>query len=152
MQLTHFTPYRLQHTRHSRPTGFFDDLFHDIFGPVLPAAQSNTAATHHSPQVDIYEKDDIFVIEAEMAGMAKEDISVDIHGHRLTLSGEVRRKEEVEDERSLRRERSFGRFERSFRLPFEVEADQVQATLANGVLRLEIAKPLRQQPRQITIN
>ena len=147
------TPSRLQNSRQTSPSSFFDELFDDFFGPVLHPATLSTAATRRqSLQVDIYEKENVIVIEAEMPGVAKEDIKVDVKGRQLTLGGERKRETEVKDEHSFRRERSYGTFQRAFNLPFEIDTEKVQATFKDGVLRLEIAKPVEQQQKQITIN
>jgi len=153
MYLTRYTPQRLQNGRQTTPVSFFDELFEDFFGPVLhPANRPAAAARRQVLQVDMYEKENGIVIEAEMPGVAKEDIKVDVKGSLLTLTAERKRATEVKDEHSLRRERSYGTVARSFNLPFEIDTENVQASLTNGVLRLEIAKPAVQQPRQITIN
>jgi len=152
MQLTHYTPYRLQNGRSTSPVNFLDALFDDFFGPTLYPVRSHTRAERHSLQVDVYEQENAIVIEAEMPGVAKEDIRLDVKGRRLTLAGERKRETETKDEHSFRRERHFGSFERAFNLPFEIDPEKVEATLSDGVLRLRIDKPAEQQCRQITIN
>jgi len=152
MQLTQYTPYRLQNGRSTSPVNFFDALFDDFFGPTLYPAWPRTGAERRSLQVDVYEQDNAIVIEAEMPGVTKEDIRLDVKGRRLTLAGERKRETETKDEHSFRRERHFGTFERSFNLPFEIDPEKVEATLSDGVLRLKIEKPAEQQRRQITIN
>lgn len=142
----------LQNRRRNVPSTLFDDLFDDFFGPALSPARLASGQSHAMLQVDMYEKDNAVIIEAEMPGMAKDDICIDVHGRLVTLSGERKREEEVKDEHSFRRERSYGRFERTFSLPFEVHADKVNASLSNGVLKLEIEKPEEQQRKLIPIN
>jgi len=153
MNLIRYIPNRLQNSRHTTPSSFFDELFDDFFGPVLhPAVLPAAPARRQNMQVDIYEKENAIVIEAEMPGVAKEEIKVDAKGRQLTLSGERKRENEVKDEHSFRRERSYGTFGRTFNLPFDIDTEKVQATFVNGVLRLEIAKPAEQQQKHITIN
>ena len=103
-------------------------------------------------KVDIYEKDNTIVINAELPGVAKEDISVDIKGKLVTLGGERKSEEEINEKNTYRRERKYGKFERSFNLPFEVSGESVKATYNSGVLRLEIPRPEEQVAKKITIN
>jgi len=153
MNLTRYTPKYVQNGRQTTPSSFFDELFDDFFGPVLHTANWPTTTTRRqSMQVDVYEKENAIVIEAEMPGIVKEDIKINVKGRQLTLGGERKRETEVKDSQSFRRERSYGNFERTFTLPFDIDTEKVQATFTDGVLRLEIQKPVEQQPQQITIN
>lgn len=154
MQLTRYNqPIHLQNGRHTTPASFFDELFDDFFGPTLRPAIMSTARTgRQNLQVDIYEKENVITIEAEIPGVAKDDIKIDVKGRQLTLGGERKRVVDTENGQTFRRERSFGTFERSFNLPFEIDTEKVKATLTDGVLRLEIEKPEKQQKKQITIN
>lgn len=152
MNLTHYNPNRMQNGRQTSPSSFFDGLFDDFFGPALhPATWSTAPARRQSLQVDMYEKENAIVIEAEMPGVAKEDIKVDVKGRQLTMRGERKQETEVKDKHSIRRERSYGSFSRTFNLPFDIDTEKVQATFTDGVLRLEIAKPAEEQQKQITI-
>ena len=153
MNLTRYTPKHVQNGRHTTPASFFDELFDDFFGPVQhPTAWSTAAPRRHSLQVDVYEQEDAVVIEAEMPGIVKKDIRINVKGRQLTLGGERKRETEVKDAHIFKRERSYGNFERTFTLPFGIDTENVQATFTDGVLRIEIQKPADQQPQQITIN
>lgn len=125
-------------------------LFDDFFAPF--AGCKAVADDVNPPTVDIYDKDDKIVIEAEMPGFDKKDIHVDVKGRHLTLAGERKRDEEVKEKKSYRRERYYGKFERSFNLPFEIDPDTITANYTKGVLALEIPKPQEQKTKQITIN
>ncbi len=103
-------------------------------------------------KVDIYEKENIVCLDAELPGVEKEDISVDIKGRLLTLKAEAKSDDEIKEDNLYRRERRYGIFERSFNLPFEVTSDNIKAHFKNGVLKLEIAKPEEQAAKQILIN
>jgi HSP20 family protein len=105
-----------------------------------------------SPAVDMFDDDDKIVIKAELPGMDKKEISVDIDNRVLTLSGERNYDNEVKEENYYRRERSTGRFKRAFNLPADVDADQIKADFKDGVLRVEIPKPEEQKPKQITVH
>jgi len=144
MYLTTYRP-RLGYGPH-RHTRLFDDFF----APLAGAPKEAGKGLH--PAVDIYEKDDAIIVEAELPGIEKEKIKVDVKGRLLTLSGEHDREEETEEDGRYRRERRFGKFERTFRLPFEVTEEHIDASYNNGVLVLKIEKPEEQKPKQITIN
>ena len=104
------------------------------------------------PAVDMFDDDDKIVIKAELPGMDKKDISVDIENRVLTLSGERNYDNEVKEDSYYRRERATGRFKRSFHLPADVDADQIKADFKDGVLKVEIQKPDEQKPKQITVH
>lgn len=149
MQLTRYNPTNRM-ARRWRGNRAFDELLDGFFAPafVSPASlESNIGA-----KVDIYEQDEQIVFEAELAGVAKEDISVDVKGKLLTLGGERKSTQEVQQDSYYRKERSYGRFERTFTLPFEITEENVKAEFKDGILRLEIAKPEQQQTKKITIN
>jgi HSP20 family protein len=95
------------------------------------------------PAVDMFDDDDKIVIKAELPGMDKKDISVDIENRVLTLSGERNYDNEVKEENYYRRERATGKFKRAFNLP---------ADFKDGVLKVEIPKPEEQKPKQITVH
>jgi HSP20 family protein len=126
-------------------------LFNEFFAP-FDGVFNQAAVGTHFPVVDIYEKDEKLVFEAELPGLEKENINVDVKGRTLSLSGERENKNEVKEEGRYRKERRFGKFERSFKLPFEVTEEQIDATYRNGVLVLTVDKPEEQKPKQITIN
>ena len=152
MQVTQYNPYRLQNRRGNNSANFFDGLFDDFLGPTFHLGAQGNKPARNGLQVDIYEKENVIVIEADMPGVIKEDIKLDVKGRLVTLRGERKRNEEIKDEHSYRRERSFGAFERTFSLPFEIDADAVTAKYENGTLRLEISKPENKQSKQIEIN
>lgn len=104
------------------------------------------------PAVDMFDDDDKIVIKAELPGMEKKDISVDIENRVLTLSGERNYDNEVKEENYYRRERATGRFKRVFNLPADVDSDQIKADFKDGVLKVEIPKPEEQKPKQITVH
>jgi HSP20 family protein len=105
-----------------------------------------------NPAVDLYEKDDHFVIKAELPGVDKKDISIDLKDRVLTLSGERSHENEVKEENYFRKERSYGKFQRAFTLPADVDSDRIKAEFKDGLLQIEIPKPEEQKPKQVTIH
>jgi HSP20 family protein len=105
-----------------------------------------------SPAVDMFEKDDQVVIKAELPGLEKKDISLDLQNGVLTLKGERKYENEVKEENYYRREMSCGKFIRSFTLPGDVDADKIKAEFQNGLLTVEVPKPEEHKPKQIPVN
>lgn len=128
----------------------FNSLFDDFFAPGRLAA--DTALTNWNPSVDIFEKDDQLVISAELPGVDKKDIAVDVKGRVLTLKGERSMENEVKEEHTYRRERAYGRFERAFTLPIEINPDAISAEYKDGVLRITVPKPEEHKAKQITVH
>jgi len=152
MNLVRYNPNQRLSTRTNRGVGIFDDLFNDFFSPVAFSGRPASLLESQELKVDIFEKDDAIFINAELPGMDKEDITVDIKGKLVTLGGEQKSNQEIKEENYYRRERRYGKFERTFSLPFEVNGDSVKANYANGILKLEIPKPKDQVAKKITIN
>lgn len=103
------------------------------------------------PAVDVYEEKDHVIIKAEIPGLAKEDISVQVTDSTLMIKGEKKREEEVKEDDYYRCERSFGSFSRAVGLPCEVKADQVKASFKNGVLEVRMPKTEEAKKKAITV-
>jgi HSP20 family protein len=104
------------------------------------------------PAVDVFETDEEIVLKAEIPGMEREDISVDLDRNRLTLRGERRFSPEAEGERYHRIERSYGAFARSFDLPLSVDQEQITAEYRRGVLTVRMPKRTDGETRQVNIS
>lgn len=152
MNLVRYNPHSRLQSRSNMGTRLFDDLFSDFFSPMVMTGPRANLQESLNLKVDIYEKDDAIFINAELPGIAKEDISVDVKGKLVTLGGERKKDVEINEENFYRRERRYGKFERTFNLPFEVSSDSVKATFDKGILKLEIPKPEEQAVKKITIN
>jgi HSP20 family protein len=114
----------------------FDDAFVDR---LATACASQTAA--RAPALDIKDTGPGYVVQAELPGVAKEDVKVQIEGRRVSLSAELRQASETKDgERLLYRERASSAFARSFTLPVEIDQVASQARLDHGVLTLTLVK------------
>ena len=122
--------------------------------PYWPQGQMSdeTGMGMWNPAVDLYEKDDHFVIKAELPGVDKKDIAIDLKDRVLTLSGERSYENEVKEENYYRRERSYGKFQRAFTLPADVDSDKIKAEFKDGLLQIEVPKPEQQKPKQVTIH
>lgn len=105
-----------------------------------------------SPVSDVIETDDAIVITAELPGVKDEDVDIEIQDGMLTVKGERRLADEVTKDRYYHLERSYGSFERSFRLPKGVKEDDIKAGVAYGVLRVTIPKPQVVEAKRIPIS
>jgi HSP20 family protein len=100
-----------------------------------------------SPAVEVLEKGDKVVVRAELPGLSKDDVNVDIHDDVLTIEGERRQESDEQGEGFYRSERSYGRFLRSIPLPEGVDADKADATFKDGVLEVTLPAPSREAKR-----
>jgi len=103
------------------------------------------------PSFDVKETADAYVFIADMPGIRKEDLDIQLAGNRLSISGKRESESSGEEGRVYSQERSFGTFSRSFSLPEEVESGKVAAELRDGVLHLMVPKSPEVRPQKITI-
>jgi HSP20 family protein len=103
------------------------------------------------PALDLSETPEAFLVEAAVPGLKPEDLNITVENNILTISGEVRQDEERKERNYHRVERRFGSFQRIMTLPNTVKADQISATLENGVLHLSIPKTEEVKPRRISV-
>ena len=108
-----------------------------------------TAMAAWSPPVDIEEHDDAYVVEAELPGVDRKDVNIELVGNELTITGEIKERERKGVIR--RRTRRVGRFEFRVALPSEVNPEGVDAKLNDGVLTVRIPKAARAQRRRIEV-
>jgi HSP20 family protein len=132
------------------PFAMFDELQQDMarfwnqpFGawPMPRLLQRMPGPARWAPRMDVYERDNQLIIEAELPGIKKEDVQVELEGSDLVIHGESHEEHQVKQEDYYRTERSFGSFHRRLPLPFEVSPDQIQASMNNGVLEVRILRP-----------
>ncbi len=105
-----------------------------------------------APAVDMYETKDEVVVSAELPGISEQDIHLSITGDLLTIQGQRHGSDEVKEGSSYRRERWFGKFERTLALPMPVETGQVKATYRDGVLTVKLPKVEQIKPKEIKID
>lgn len=103
------------------------------------------------PQVDVREKGDCYLLAFDLPGMSKDQIKIDFHDGRLTVSGERSVENRTDDDKFHRVERSYGRFERSFQMPADVSGDKIQARFEDGVLEVLLPKTEVSKPKSIAI-
>ncbi|MDI6827341.1 MAG: Hsp20/alpha crystallin family protein [Armatimonadota bacterium] len=110
-----------------------------------------TASRSWAPPVDVVEYEDKFVMRAELPGMSKEDIDVEMHGDTLTIRGERKFEQEEGKENYVRVERAYGKFQRSFTLNVPVKADEIKATYKDGILEVTVPKAEEIKPKKVEV-
>ena len=104
-----------------------------------------------APALDVYEEKDEIVVKAELPGMDKDRIAVEVSGSELMLKGEKRKEEKVEEGNYYRRERSCGAFRRSVELPKDVQGDKIKASFKKGILEVRLPKTEKAKAKEIKI-
>ncbi|KAK7060517.1 hypothetical protein VNI00_001282 [Paramarasmius palmivorus] len=144
---------------------FFDEFFSRANRATAPSGQDNDQRQLQSstqsqqalrPRMDLHEDPTKNVVTAtfELPGLKKEDVQIDIHNGRLSISGESKISSEHEQDGYAVRERRFGRFSRVLRVPEGVKEDEIKASLENGVLTVSFPKVGQQEaaPKRITVS
>ena len=146
MKLVRFKPIRNVTDLNYRMDQLVNHLFDDFF-----KGDRSNRVREWNPKVDIVEEAEQFVMTAELPGVEKDNIAIDVNGRILTVKGERSSDNTVNDEHFHRRERFFGSFKRSFSLPTETDSEKIKAVYKDGVLKLNIPKPESSRPKQITV-
>jgi len=110
------------------------------------------STTTWSPAVDIFETEGEIIVKAELPGMDRKDIALNLEKNVLTLKGERRFEKEAKEENYHRIERSYGGFSRSFSIPATVDDDKIRADYKDGVLTIALPKKEQAKPKQIRIS
>lgn len=127
-----------------------DHLFDSFFRDGSLYAGLGAWGESREPALNLGEDDQNLYVEAELPGVLIEDVDIQVLGNELTLRGE-RKDPAGDDVTVLRRERPCGPFARTVHLPVEIDADQVRATMKDGVLTVCLAKAQAARPRRIEV-
>jgi len=130
--------------------GEFDRLFSNLAESFPVPDPFGVLGRRPFPAMNAWEDDKAVYAEAELPGLAMQDIEVLVMGDELTVKGE-RKDTEMEGVTYHRRERGVGTFSRVLRLPVQVDADKVEATLRDGVLTVKLPKAQAALPRKIEL-
>ena len=115
----------------------FDNLVRNIFRPVAVTTRDVVAPI----RMDVSEKESAYIVHADMPGLKKEDIKIEIDGNEVSISAETKNEKDLKDgDRVLRSERYYGKVSRSFTLAQEVDEAAASAKYENGVLELALPK------------
>jgi len=141
MTLVKFAPLRGPWQTHHRLDRLFDSFFSDT------QLERGSESCGWSPRVDVEETDGALVLRADLPGLDKKDMHINVEDNRLTIRGERKSQSEESAAKFHRVERTYGTFTRSFSLPATVLTDQMEA----GVLEVVIPKAEEVKPREIEI-
>jgi len=130
-----------------------DRVFDDFgLGRRFPSLRRHLGGEMWAPDVDVYQKNDQLTIKADLPGLTKDDISVEITDNAVTIHGERRHGREEEREGVFRSERSYGSFYRVIPLPEGTITDQAKATFRDGVLEISMPTPPTSKGRRLEIS
>jgi HSP20 family protein len=140
---------RTSMTTFAHMNNHLSEIFNSVLNETARFSPADAIA-RSTPPMNVWEESDCFRIEAELPGYTMNDIDVTVLGDEVTIKGE-RTVTDQPDATYLRRERSGGTFARTWTLPSEVNADQVEATLRDGVLLITLPKHAKALPRKIEV-
>lgn len=146
MAIVRWDPFRDLAILHERMNRLFDETLSRT-----RAAEPSELTGSWSPAVDVYENAERYVVIAELPGLTKDDVQIELKENVLTLRGERKFEDEYKDQTCHRMERAYGQFVRSFSIPAQVEASKVEARFKDGVLTVTIPKAAAAKPRVIPI-
>ena len=131
----------------------FDELFNEFGKGFWVKPVAFPSGTELSIKVDVKEDEKSYTVRADIPGVKKEDIQVDISGDQVSLRAEAKQeKEEKKDEKVIYSERSYGMVSRSFSLPTEVDAKGARAEYKDGVLSLTLPKKSNGAAKRIAVS
>ena len=125
----------------------FSDIMDEFFNDAV-----NTRRDNFVPSIDVSETENQFMITAELPGMSKDDISINLENGRLSISGERNFSNEEQGRTFHRVETQYGSFNRSFQLPDNISEESIKATYENGLLNITIEKSENEVKKQIEIS
>ena len=137
-------------TRYEPLVGRLDGLFNDLFRPAF-VWENNAAAEALPIRVDVKETAEAYTVSAELPGLKKDEISVEIEGNEVTISAETQREAQQDGQKWLRTERFFGKAARRFALPQDLDEAKAVAKFTDGVLELTLPKKAAVTGRKLTI-
>lgn len=145
-EMVRWDPFQLE--PYQREFDLLGRKFGKLFGREFPEMEVFGA---WQPVVDIVDHKNEIVLQAELPGMKKEDVHVEIEGNMLVLRGEKKREEKEKKGEYFRSERVYGAFTRSFSLPATVDPEKIKAAYKEGILTVRLPKVEKAKPRHIDI-
>ena len=131
--------------------GRINRLFEDAF-PANMDLDEDLSECVWKPNVDIHDSEEGVVVQVDLPGVLKEDVSVEVKNNQLIIEGRRHASSEVRDEQYYRRERICGNFRRTFGLRSNILPDSIKASFKNGVLTIVVPQPAVERPKKISVN
>ncbi len=145
MSIVRWSPIRDMLNMQADMNRMFSTLFdRDLF-------ETSLRSSAWDPAVDISESADSYEVTAELPGLSKDDVKISYEGGVVSIRGEKKQEKEDKSKNYHRIERSYGAFERSFRLPTHVDVNKIEAKFKDGVLTLHLPKAEEARPKEIPI-
>ncbi|MFZ1907635.1 MAG: Hsp20/alpha crystallin family protein [Burkholderiales bacterium] len=133
--------------------GLFDDVFGDLTRGFWLKPMTLAGDGELKMKVDVKEDEKGYSMHAEIPGVKKEDIQVDVNGNQVSIRAEVKQeKEDKQGEKVLHSERYYGMVSRSMQLPAEIDSQGVRAEYQDGVLNIVLPKKASAQAKRVTIS
>jgi HSP20 family protein len=145
MSITRWDPFQNLATLQDQVNRLFE-------APITARRTESSNLTAWAPAVDIYETENELVVKADLPEIDEKDLDVRVENNMLTIRGERKFEQKVEEDNYLRIERTYGSFSRSFSLPTTVNTEGIHAEYKNGVLTVQLPKRAEAKPRQVKIN
>lgn len=146
MALIRWDPFREMSALQERMNRLMSD-----YRTRTPLGEEEMAQGSWIPPVDIYETKDSIVLNIELPGVTKEDMTLEVKDNTLTIRGEKKLEKDVKEDSFHRMERTYGSFMRAFTLPSTVQQDKVKAKFKDGILEIQIPKAEEAKPKQIKV-
>jgi len=122
-----------------------------LFGTLLDSPAGDTGGRRWVPAMDLVEEGEHYVLRADVPGVEEKDLSIEVEGGVLTVSGERRAEYAERKDGYYRIERASGRFSRSLTLPEGIDPERIEASYEGGVLEVSIPKPEQTKPRRVQV-
>ncbi len=127
-------------------------LMEETFGEFGQFEQRlSTQITSWRPAIELFEKDGNLLLRAELPGLEKDDINIEISNNNLILSGEAKEKEEEKGQNYYKSELRYGKFLRSINLPLDINKDKIKANFKNGILTIDMPKTEEEKQKKLKI-
>jgi len=147
MTIVKWDPFRNVAALQDRINRMFDDSFSQA-----GRSEDELSSYGWRPSVDIYEVEGGIVIKADLPGVEKEDVSVEVKDNLLILKGIREEDDDRQDQCYFCQERDIGQFQRTFTLQYNVDPEKIKASFKNGVLKVTVPEPEEEMPRKIRVN
>lgn len=132
------------------PRTLLDNVFDNFFrNDILD--DGTHGLSYWTPAVDITEQENEYLVKVELPGVNKDGVKIMLESNILTIRGEKKQDQDTKSDGYHRVERSYGSFERSFRLPSTVRADKIDAVYKDGILTVTLPKAEEAKPKQIEV-
>jgi len=147
MTIVKWDPFRNVAALQDRINRMFEDSFSQA-----GRGEDEISSYGWKPSVDIYEVAEGIVIKADLPGVKKEDVSVEVKDNLLTLKGIREEEPDLGNQCYFCQERAFGQFQRTFTLQYNVQPEKIKASFSNGVLKVTVPEPEEEKPRKIRVD